>query len=77
MAVFKAKAPGVVVSGVGEGGERLPPFIADAKGVIEVPDDFQEAITCLLGARDIEPYVAPAPDPNAVSEPKPKPKKAS
>lgn len=65
MAKFKLDNGPGQVGAVGDNGDVLGPFVSDAAGIIEVPDDFQEATRALKAAAGVRPY----------SEPKPKPPK--
>ena len=59
---FTLGGPGEV-SCVGDGGEALGQFVADEAGVIEVPDDFQEAIRELSKAKGVSVIKDPKPEP--------------
>lgn len=59
---FDIGGPGEV-SGVGYGGDALGPFTAGADGIIEVPDDFQEAIALLDSAAGVSRVLTPDPKP--------------
>ena len=59
---FKIDGPGEV-GGVGTDGDQLGPFTANASGVIEVPDDFQEAIVLLSSAAGVSRVKEPEPKP--------------
>jgi hypothetical protein len=52
------------VSGVGVGGDVIGPFKTNKDGVIEVPDDFLEAIRVLDNAAGVVPVDDPDPDGN-------------
>ena len=57
---FQIDGPGEVGC-VGDDGEVIGPFRADKDGVIEVPDDFQEATRALSQAAGVRRYRAPKP----------------
>lgn len=48
---------------MGDGGEVLGPFVADSHGVIDIPDDFQEATREMKRNPNAKTYTPPKPKP--------------